>query len=98
MSKENDPLSDGAVDLSTGIDRPKAVLDEKGLKYTTADLIEAAKVILESYDGIREEIESVAVCLDHLCEVLEQSTFTLPRLHHNDVDPRRAVRISNVGD
>jgi hypothetical protein len=40
---DNDPLSEGAADLSAGIARAKAVFIEAGLAYPPADLVDAAR-------------------------------------------------------
>jgi hypothetical protein len=93
---EHDPLSDGAADLEQGLKRAKRVLDAMSLTYTTADLIEAAKVILDAYPrhDWPAELQCVARALESISECLNDSTPKLVHRYSNDA--KRAVQVISI--
>jgi hypothetical protein len=95
---KNDPLSDGAEDLSAGVKRAMKVFDELGLKPTTADLIEGAKAILGSYSDpdIIGELVRIGSAIESISECFKETTNRLDR-PYSGAPECRVIRTIDIG-
>jgi hypothetical protein len=82
---------------SDAMDQAKALFEAKGLTYTTADLIAAAKWLSDlDRTSVQSRIEEVSDALVSLLAWLEETSTLLDSGYGGAT--RRALRISNIGD